>query len=203
MRHRLTALLVALGTVAGCHLIGGIEEGTPACRIDGARNGLETDVDCGGPCAPCVDGARCQEHEDCASNSCYVPCSGEDCDGVERCAVADCDDDRLNGAETDVDCGSANGECPRCIGEERCLVDLDCASSASMDGPVCVDGRCLSLCCNYDCPDSCCTDGEEDCCAASCGPEQLGEACNGETLFCEEPLDCFYETDVAEFGECE
>jgi hypothetical protein len=48
--------------VAGCHLAIGLEAGAPQCRVDGETNGLETDVDCGGPCAPCTGeepGASC------------------------------------------------------------------------------------------------------------------------------------------------
>src|SRR5579859_1862375 len=43
---------------------------TTSCN-DGIKNGLETDVDCGGGiCAPCVDGATCLRNGDCQSASC-------------------------------------------------------------------------------------------------------------------------------------
>ncbi|AKT39094.1 hypothetical protein [Chondromyces crocatus] len=45
----------------------------PTCT-DGVKNGAESDVDCGGvgdgSCAPCVDGARCEQHADCQSGVC-------------------------------------------------------------------------------------------------------------------------------------
>ncbi|MHB8877932.1 MAG: hypothetical protein ACYC8T_29915, partial [Myxococcaceae bacterium] len=42
----------------------------PNC-VDGAKNGLESDVDCGGPaCAPCVVGRVCLTTDDCASHDC-------------------------------------------------------------------------------------------------------------------------------------
>lgn len=41
----------------------------PRCQ-DGARNGTETDVDCGGGCAPCGGGAACASGTDCDSGSC-------------------------------------------------------------------------------------------------------------------------------------
>lgn len=36
----------------------------------GAREGAETDVDCGGPCAPCVTGEGCLVDADCTTNAC-------------------------------------------------------------------------------------------------------------------------------------
>lgn len=37
---------------------------------DGVRDAFESDVDCGGPCAPCAKGAVCANKVDCASMSC-------------------------------------------------------------------------------------------------------------------------------------
>ena len=39
---------------------------------DGKRDGDESDVDCGGSCAPCPNLARCQSHDDCAVAHCTV-----------------------------------------------------------------------------------------------------------------------------------
>ncbi|KIG16836.1 hypothetical protein DB30_03998 [Enhygromyxa salina] len=61
----------------------------------------ESDVDCGGPCAPCEDGLACVEPQDCASQVCD--------DSI--CATPACDDRIHNGDETDVDCG---GPCKFC-----------------------------------------------------------------------------------------
>jgi hypothetical protein len=36
----------------------------------GAREGAETDVDCGGPCSPCANGLVCAVNADCASGAC-------------------------------------------------------------------------------------------------------------------------------------
>lgn len=41
----------------------------PNCA-DGIKNGTETDVDCGGPCAPCTTGKLCGVGTDCASGIC-------------------------------------------------------------------------------------------------------------------------------------
>jgi len=42
----------------------------PTCS-DGVKNQGETDVDCGGPCAPCVDGKSCLLDSDCLSGYCH------------------------------------------------------------------------------------------------------------------------------------
>jgi hypothetical protein len=43
---------------------------TFATCFDGVRDGLETDVDCGGDCAPCGEGSACMVPRDCASARC-------------------------------------------------------------------------------------------------------------------------------------
>jgi plastocyanin len=45
------------------------DSGTPTCS-DGARNGNESDLDCGGSCSPCQNGALCGGPLDCASGLC-------------------------------------------------------------------------------------------------------------------------------------
>jgi hypothetical protein len=51
-----------------------------AC-VDGAQNGMETDVDCGGGCAPCADGEACVLPADCASGVCVDFVCGACTDG--------------------------------------------------------------------------------------------------------------------------
>src|SRR5260221_1923301 len=43
--------------------------GAATCT-DGAKNGMETDVDCGGSCAPCVEGKKCAADRDCGTKKC-------------------------------------------------------------------------------------------------------------------------------------
>lgn len=78
------------------------------CQIpthtDGVKNHFETGADCGvpGPLAfPCKDGEGCFNEKDCLSQVCY--------NGI--CQPPNCHDARINGSETDVDCG---GSCPPC-----------------------------------------------------------------------------------------
>ena len=75
---------------------------------DGAKSGTESDVDCGGPCAPCNTGRTCGANGDCLSGSCR--------DG--RCESPVCTDGRRNGGEADVDCG---GACPPCGAGQLCF----------------------------------------------------------------------------------
>ncbi len=70
---------------------------------DSRHNGNETDVDCGGGCQACPDGAGCFGAIDCQSSVCT--------NGI--CQAPSCSDGVHNGNETDVDCG---GSCPGCSG---------------------------------------------------------------------------------------
>jgi hypothetical protein len=138
--------------------------GSPVCMNgmcldmceDGAVNGKETDVDCGGgDCLPCKDGDLCGGNGDCASNE----CSGGVC--------VSCVDGMLNGSETDVDCG---GSCPtNCADTEICKADGDCSSN-DCEGGICVscmDGVLNGSESDIDCGGSC---------QANCAP---GKMCNG------------------------
>jgi hypothetical protein len=85
---------------------------------DQHKDGLETDVDCGGGvCAGCGNGQQCLIDTDCSSNA---------CDGVSfLCDNNQCIDHRQDGAETDVDCGGAD-LCARCVVGKKCVVNSDC-----------------------------------------------------------------------------
>src|ERR1700712_4099415 len=62
---------------------------------DGARNGIESDVDCGGSCNNACDNDRgCLSDKDCKSNKCSS--------GVCAPLAASCDDKTKNSSETDV-----------------------------------------------------------------------------------------------------
>jgi hypothetical protein len=99
---------------------------------DGAKNGNETDVDCGGGC-----GATCTVNKTCAINGdCVRPASAK-CTGG-KCTAAACNDGAKNGPESDVDCG---GSCPtKCSVGKGCGTTGDCALSA------CVGAICAGVC---------------------------------------------------------
>ena len=109
-------------------------DGAPdALCTDTEKNGLESDVDCGGEtsCSRCGIGQRCSGQNDCASHSCVGG----------KCSQATCDDSSKNGSETDVDCG---GSCPlRCADGKQCLNGGDCTSRSCIKGvceaPSCTD----------------------------------------------------------------
>src|SRR5262249_6585789 len=102
----------------------------PLCN-DGVKNGMETDVDCGGggSCAKCADTKKCALGTDCTSGVCTS--------GI--CAAPSCFDGGRNGTESDIDCG---GTCTKkCIIGDRCNGATDCSSATcSLDGGV---NRCL------------------------------------------------------------
>jgi hypothetical protein len=95
---------------------------------DGARNGTESDTDCGGVdplCARCDDGSTCTLDSDCASQSCQGG----------RCIS--CNDGVRNGTETDTDCGGSSPGCARCAPGGQCQADRDCGSGACEGGSCC------------------------------------------------------------------
>ncbi len=175
--------------LVGCNAIAGIEPAQPACLDDEVKSGLETDIDCGGPCRPCPDAASCSEDTDCRSLACE--------DGA--CQIPRCWDGRKNGLETDVDCGGPSSlyrPCPRCWGEAECLDAIDCASlQCEPDGeimrcrPSCCAGDCLG--CEEFCINDCCETEGACCTDDSCGDGFPGAECDPENLAsCVAPFIC-------------
>jgi hypothetical protein len=93
---------------------------------DGTKNGSETDIDCGGSCAQCVDGRSCLIGADCLSLS----CSGN------KCIAPRCDDGIANQGESDIDCG---GPCAALVPAQLCAVGQSCTG-----GGDCASGLCDS-----------------------------------------------------------
>jgi hypothetical protein len=99
-----------------------------ATCTDGAQNGNETDVDCGGPtCPKCAEGKRCSVATDCATGV----CSG----GVCVAPPPTCSDDL---------CG-AQHNCPACANGKACAGGADCASG-HCSGGVCVQCESAANC---------------------------------------------------------
>jgi hypothetical protein len=115
----------------GAHLVpcdsGTCNTAAPAdtCN-DRARDGDETDVDCGGSTCTrrCLAGATCSLPSDCASNAC----------DAGHCRVSTCGDGVQDGFETDVDCG---WNCNPCGLHQGCYEDRDCTA-----GYTCLGGTC-------------------------------------------------------------
>ena len=135
---------------------------SPACD-DGLQNGDETDLDCGGSCAPCALGQACQQGSDCQSAV---------CEGGACAPAPACDDGVQNGDESDLDCG---GSCMPCPVGGACQSDDDCVGT-------CTDNLCDPVTCESDADcvklDTECAVGT--CVKGSCAPEaiQEGEPCD-------------------------
>ena len=176
----------------------------PSCT-DGVKNGIESDVDCGGSCADCVDGKACLFSSDCASNSCV---------GAVCTRVASCTDRVKNGSETDVDCG---GSCANCTSGKACLKDDDCASGGCSGGrclqvPLCTDGVKNGDETDVDCGGSCahCSDGKaclssSDCASGECAAGLCAQASAAPVLAassCTDDVKNGDESDVDCGGRC-
>jgi hypothetical protein len=94
----------------------------PTTCTDLVKDGLETDQDCGGPCAPCGDGLSCGGKTDCVSGNCKAP----------SCVAPACDDLIFNGKETAQDCGGP--DCGPCSDNQKCLVPDDCEKKSCVAG---------------------------------------------------------------------
>jgi hypothetical protein len=135
---------------------------TASCT-DRMRNGAEILTDCGGGVCPgCPDATECTEAADCDSGV----CSNAGCtEGVASCCQpASCDDDVLNGEETDRDCGG--DLCPPCSDGAQCLQARDCANaSCSFVCISCGDGAQNGLETGIDC-------GGSDSACRRCNPTE-------------------------------
>jgi hypothetical protein len=118
----------------------------PATCMDGVKNAAETDVDCGGAmCSACPKGRICKVAADCVDDVCAS--------GICSCIALTCDDDpvgcgpfsdgcgttldcgscldlcidgKVDGHETDIDCGGP--DCPQCPTDSACRTPDDCVS---------------------------------------------------------------------------
>jgi hypothetical protein len=108
----------------------------PSTCINNLVDGSETDKDCGGPeCLPCENGLKCIVFKDCVSLL---------CDSVlKTCKTPACDDNVMNGLETDQDCGGKT-----CVEKGlACLATLGCKIGSDCQSKVCKAGNCLSPSC--------------------------------------------------------
>ena len=98
----------------------------PACD-DKAKNGDETDIDCGGmTCSKCGLDQTCAMSDDCASATC-----------TEMKCASTCADGLKGVGETAVDCG---GPCSPCKNGDACTTGADCQSEICKGG-VCTDSH--------------------------------------------------------------
>lgn len=93
--------------------------GQPSCN-DGLRNGSESDVDCGGTCAPCAAGRDCTRGADCAGSWCDLGICAEP-PAFDACACrpekcGDCQNQLLTCEQT-----------PGCLAVVHCTEEYACS----------------------------------------------------------------------------
>ncbi|HEY1585426.1 MAG TPA: hypothetical protein VGH63_07025, partial [Polyangia bacterium] len=149
---------------------------SPLCH-DGVQNGDETDVDCGGTCAPCATGSVCSIAKDCTSMLCSA--------FTHKCVGTKCEDGVRDGNETDIDCGG--GACLACADGMGCKSNMDCTSdicnqaTQKCAGTLCADGVKDGKETDTDCGGPACNkclggkncDGNGDCLSNICGVNQI------------------------------
>ncbi|WP_146655065.1 hypothetical protein [Labilithrix luteola] len=106
-------------------------DASPPAKANGVKDEGETDIDCGGG-APGV--ARCSDDKACLVAS---DCTSGYCNPQNICRTPTGSDQARNGDESDVDCGGATTNAPRCGTDKHCNAKADCESA------VCgADGLC-------------------------------------------------------------
>jgi hypothetical protein len=156
-----------------------------ATCTDGAQNGTETDIDCGGGCAPCINGQGCGGATDCeslfcgASNTCSACAADGDCSGAADtyCDGANCVALKQNG-----DSCTDDGQClsDNCPADDSVCCDAACGATCVaclMTKTGSPNGQCANVTGGDD-PEAECGDGG----AASCGPS--GTGCSGTGPSC-------------------
>ena len=199
---------------SSCTLDGQCEKGSckdlvcadPQCT-DTRKNGDETDVDCGGSCPPCSADDSCLVPEDCDSHVCLQISAS-----MNRCAQATCEDEQVNGDESDTDCG---GTCEPCADGLVCKLAADCASSVCAGEPLtCAEPTCSDDVRNgnetgIDCGGGTCggcgdgtpCDSDDDCESSSCDQTCQAASCTDSRRNQDESdVDCGGACDDCAFG---
>jgi hypothetical protein len=133
---------------------------------DHQKDGVETDVDCGGGmCPTCGNGKHCMSNTDCTSMACDA--------ASFLCDASQCMDGKQDGAETDIDCGG--GTCGGCATGKLCKVNTDCLSMACDF----VSGKCVTSTCVDQRQDGAETD--VDCGGGTCPACGVGQGCSVNT----------------------
>ena len=117
----------------------------------------ESDVDCGGACAPCALSQRCNSAQDCRDGECT--------NGT--CQAASCTDGSQGDTETDVDCGG--GACKPCAAGRACAQGSDCQSG------VCGEQGCAEPSCGDRVKNG--SESDVDCGGPDCSSCIAGQGC--------------------------
>lgn len=160
----------------------------PASCTNNQKDLTETDVDCGGACAPCDNFNNCETAEDCVSGYCpevlCLPCTEHGhCDGKPGTYCSDLEN------------GGA------CVGDE--LAGTACADDAECETEWCENGYCCSVVCEGPCdtcadvPGTCTVTQQGEEASPTCDPY----VCDGTAIEC--PTSCEDNGDCVESGFCE
>jgi hypothetical protein len=144
----------------------------PTWCSDGVRDGDETDVDCGGHCAPCGPRMGCLVDADCSKTAagCDLTSGGCYCDAVAFiCVHSHCFDHVEDGDESAGDCGGAT--CVLCAVGQTCNSDADC-TSAACDA---LSLRCVESQCDDHHQDG--AESDVDCGGSPCASCAVGQHC--------------------------
>jgi hypothetical protein len=146
-----------------------------ATCADGLKDGVETDVDCGGNvCNACANKLACGSGSDCMSSTC----------ANGTCVAQHCTDTfgpdagMVEVGETDTDCGGP--DCAPCGQGKFCMTPSDCQSNScnfNGDAGTCGPGNCKDGIANF---------GETD---VDCGGPTSCPRCQTSQI-CSMPSDC-------------
>ncbi|MBI4703902.1 MAG: hypothetical protein HY744_22565 [Deltaproteobacteria bacterium] len=104
---------------------------------DFSKNGSETDVDCGGECAPCMNGKHCLAPEDCESKFCDLEKTGS-------CAACGGDDDCKAVADSYCEAGAC---VPKKVNGDVCGGENECVSGfCPAQDKMCCEAECEGQC---------------------------------------------------------
>ena len=142
-----SGILASCGNFGGCRVCG--MPCLTSCT-DGVQNGNETDVDCGGGCAACANGKKCNVAADCESTFCQSgvcqlpPCPDTDGDGCyepgDFCRT-NCADGGHSGS------GTLNDPYSDCIGVTTCAYCTTTSGVFAFCGQNGFGGRACGMTC--------------------------------------------------------
>lgn len=213
-----TGTCTCIGTSTGGETTGASSDtGVDPC-LDEMLSPGESDVDCGGPCAPCGPTRLCNGDPDCASNLCHPQgfCSQPECfNGLYDAGIEwyiDCGGDCGPTCPLGYPCEDSDdcalGTCLGLPGAMKCALDPLCANEALDDdfeddvdcgnlcGPSCKHLQDCDLatdCLNNDCSENKCF--FLHCVDGAPGPGELGIDCGGECGPCGFDAPCVFASD--------
>jgi hypothetical protein len=122
--------------------------GTAHC-VNGVQDGGETDIDCGGPCAPCVPGAACLVDGDCLTAHCVDDGPGKKVCCQQACSgpCMSCNQGNVSAALVGKCAPVRDGDQGGCPAGQGCNLQGLCAQGAVDDAPCTTNAQCASAYC--------------------------------------------------------